>query len=131
MVNGREAPGTPEAYAGYIHIVDFTDPLNPEEVARYEVPEAGSHNIWIEHDKLYAAFYNGGLRVVDISGELKGNLTYQGREIARFMAFDPEGFIVNAPMTWGPQPYKGHVFFAEHFSGLWTVKLVPPEALTP
>ena len=121
----------PPAMAGYIHVVDFSDPLNPEEVARYEVPEAGSHNLWIQGDTLYAAFYNGGLRVVDISGELKGNLTYQGREMARFMAYDPEGFVANAPFTWGPQPYKGHIFIAEHHSGLWAVKLRTPEALTP
>lgn len=122
-----EKGGTPEAMAGYIHFIDFTDPLNPEEVARYEVPEAGSHNFWIEGDTLYAAFYNGGLRVVDISGELKGNLTYQNREIARFFAFDPQGFVANAAFTWGPQPYKGNVFIAEHYSGLWAVKLLPRE----
>ncbi|MFQ6046104.1 MAG: hypothetical protein ACE5PT_07075 [Gemmatimonadales bacterium] len=129
-LNGRPIPRTPEAMAGYIHFVDFTDPLNPEEVARYEVPEAGSHNFWIEGDVLYAAFYNGGLRVVDISGELKGNLTYQGREMGRFMAYDPEGYRPNAPFTWGPQPHKGHIFIAEHNSGLWSVMLRRP-ALTP
>ena len=118
--------------AGYIHIVDFTDPLNPEEVARYDVPEAGSHNLWIEGDELYAAFYNGGLRVVDISGELKGNLFDQGREIAQYFAYDPEGFVPNAPFAWGPQPYKGHIFIADHHSGLWAIKLEPPPAtLTP
>ena len=58
----------------------------PELVARYEVPEAGSHNIWIEDDIMYVAFYNGGLRVVDVSGELLGNLYRQGREIGRFPA---------------------------------------------
>ena len=130
-VEGRPIPRTPQAMAGYIHFVDFTDPLNPEEVARYEVPEAGSHNLWIKGDTLYAAFYNGGLRVIDISGELKGNLTYQGREIARFMAYDPEGYRPNAPFTWGPQPYKGHIFIAEHNSGLWSVKLRQPAALVP
>jgi len=112
--------------------VDFTDPLNPEEVARYEVPEAGSHNLWIEDDVLYAAFYNGGVRVVDISGELKGNLTHQGREMARFMAFDPEGYVTNSPFTWGPQFFKGNLFFAEHYSGLWSIKLKPrQQTLTP
>ena len=121
----------PPLMAGYIHIVDFTDPMNPEEVARYEVPEAGSHNLWIDDDKLYAAYYNGGMRVVDISGELKGNLMYQNREIARYLAYDPEGYVPNAPFTWGPQPYKGNLFFAEHNSGLWAVKLQPRRVLTP
>jgi hypothetical protein len=29
-------------------------------------------------------------------------------------------------MVWGPQPHKGHVFFSDFNSGLWSVKLVPP-----
>ena len=126
-----QGPGTPEFMSGYIHIVDFTDPENPEEVARYEIPEAGSHNMWIEDDRLYAAFYQGGLRVVDISGELKGNLYHQGREIAVYKAYDPDGVVANAPFTWGPQMHKGNLFFSEYFSGMWAVKLEPRRALIP
>ncbi|MDH3734410.1 MAG: Ig-like domain-containing protein [Gemmatimonadota bacterium] len=129
--DGQDSERTPQFMSGYIHVVDFTDPENPEEVARYEVPEAGSHNYWIEDDKLYAAFYNGGLRVVDISGELKGNLYHQGREVARYSAYDPDGVVANAPFTWGPQLYKGNLFFAEYFSGLWAVKLEPRQELVP
>ncbi len=130
--DGQDQRRTPSAMSGYVHIVDFTDPMNPEEVARYEVPEAGSHNMWIEDDKLYAAFYNGGLRVVDISGELKGNLYYQNREVARYLAYDPDGVVPNAPFTWGPQLYKGNLFFAEYNSGMWAVKLHPQRpVLTP
>ncbi|MCZ6916246.1 MAG: Ig-like domain-containing protein [Gemmatimonadetes bacterium] len=124
------ADDAPPLMSGYVHVVDFTDPLNPEEVARYEVPEAGSHNLWIEDDKLYAAYYNGGVRVVDVSGELMGNLSLQNREIARYMAYDPEGYVPNAPFTWGPQPYKGNLFIAEHHSGLWAIKLQPRRVLT-
>ncbi len=115
----------PTKAAGWIHFVDFTDPGNPDEVARYEVPEAGSHNLWIEDDILYAAFYNGGLRVVDISGELMGDLYRQGREIAWYLPMHSEGLIPNAPMVWGPQPYKGNIFFSDLHSGLWCVRLVP------
>ncbi len=129
--DGQDPQRVPPAMSGYVHIVDFTDPESPEEVARYEVPEAGSHNLWVEDDKLYAAFYNGGLRVVDVSGELKGNLYLQGREIARYLAYDPDGYVANAPFTWGPQPYKGHLFFAEHHSGLWAVRLLPRTTLLP
>lgn len=129
--DGLDGERVPPSMAGYIHVVDFTDPENPEEVARYEVPEAGSHNYWIEDDRLYAAFYNGGLRVVDISGELKGNLYHQGREIARYLAYDPDGYVANAPFTWGPQMFKGNLFFAEHHSGLWAVKLQPRTNLIP
>ncbi len=108
---------------GYIHIVDFTDLRNPKEVARYQVPEAGPHNLWVENDTLYAAYYNAGLRVVDVSGELAGNLYEQGRELARFQPFDPKAKIPNAPFVWGPQPHKGHVFISDWNSGLWSVKL--------
>lgn len=122
---------TPVRTAGYIHFIDFTDLENPVEVARYQVPNAGSHNFWVEGDKLYIAFYNGGLRVVDVSGELKGDLYRQGREIAHYLSFDPEGYIPNAPMTWGPQPHKGNIFFSDWNSGLWAVRLEPREGLVP
>lgn len=109
--------------AGYVHIIDFTDVEHPKEVARYQVPEAGTHNIWLQHDSLFVAYYNAGMRVVDVSGELMGNLYDQGRELVRFQAFDPQGKLANAPMAWGPQPFKGHVFISDHNSGIWGVKL--------
>jgi hypothetical protein len=114
----------PDRAAGYMHFVDFTDPDNPIEVARYEVPEAGTHNLWVEDDVLYIGYYNGGLRVVDISGDLIGDLYRQGREIAWFMPYDKDSYVRNAPMVWGAQPYKGLVYLADHNSGLWAVRLV-------
>jgi hypothetical protein len=117
----------PCAAEGYMHFIDFTDLENPKEVARYEVPGAGTHNLWVEGDRLYAAFYNGGVRVVDISGDLMGDLFRQGREVARYLAYDGEGFLPNAPMTWGPQPHKGNLFFTEFNSGLWAVQLTPKD----
>ena len=108
---------------GYIHIVDFTDWSRPEEVARYQVPEAGPHNFWIQNDSLFVGYYNAGLRVVDISGELKGNLYEQGRELVRFRPMDPNGKVANTPFIWGPQPLKGHVFMTDFNSGLWAVEL--------
>jgi len=110
---------------GYIHIIDFTDPMNPKDVARYHVPEFGTHNLWVEDDMLYVAYYEGGLRMVDVSGKLKGNLAEQGREVAVFKAFDPSGYMANQPQAWGPQPHKGHIFLADFNSGLWTIRLSP------
>ncbi len=117
--------GVQSPSSGYVHIIDFTDPENPRDVARYEIPEAGTHNIWVEDDVLYQAYYEGGLRVVDVSGELMGNLATQGREVAVFKPFDPQGLLPNQPNVWGPQPYKGHIFFSDFSSGLWSVKLQP------
>jgi hypothetical protein len=117
--------GIPLVTRGYIQIFDFTDPERPEMVARYEVPEYGTHNMWVEDDKLYQAYYEGGLRVVDVSGELMGNLYTQGREISVFKSASPAGYTPNATMVWGAQPHKGHIFFSDTNSGLWAVKLLP------
>jgi hypothetical protein len=125
LPNQGEKGGVPEVTSGYYHVIDVTDPMNPEDVARYEVTEFGTHNLWIENDILFAAYYEGGVRMVDVSGELLGNLADQGREIAVFKSFDPNGFIANAAMVWGAQPFKGHIFFADHYSGLWAVRLLP------
>ncbi|MEQ9403470.1 MAG: hypothetical protein RIM99_07795 [Cyclobacteriaceae bacterium] len=119
--NGRK----PGRAAGYLHVIDFTDLNNPKEVAWFQVPFAGSHNYWIEDDILYAAFYNGGVRVVDLSGELLGDLNRQGREIAWIVPEDPDGYVANAPFTWGAQPHKGHIFYSDWNSGLWSAKLEP------
>lgn len=113
----------PNRAAGWLHFVKFDDWDSPKEVARFQVPEAGTHNYWVEGDTLYAAFYNGGLRVIDISGELMGDLYEQGREIASFYPSDSNAFIPNATFTWGPQYYKGHVFLSDWNSGIWALKL--------
>ena len=113
----------PNRAAGWIHFIEFDGWGSPDEVARYQVPEAGSHNYWIEDDVMYAAFYNGGLRVVDVSGELMGDLYEQGREIALFLPSDPKAAIPNSTFTWGPQPYKGLIYLSDWNSGIWAVKL--------
>ena len=127
----RVRGATPTIAAGWVHIIDWSDWEHPKEVARYQVPEAGSHNLWVEDDVLYVGYYNGGLRVVDVSGELMGDLYKQGREIARFLPFDPKGFIANAPFVWGPQPFKGHIFFTDWNTGLWAVRLLPKDGPGP
>ena len=118
----------PTVAGGYMHIVDFTDLENPVEVARFEVPGAGSHNLWIEDDILYAAFYNGGLRIVDLSGELMGDLFRQGREIASFVPKDADGFVANEAMVWGAQPHKDSIYIADWNSGLWVIGLADDES---
>jgi hypothetical protein len=111
---------------GHVHVVDVTDIESPREVATYRVPEAGAHNLWAEDDKLYVAYYQGGLRIVDISGELRGDLYRQGREIGWYMTEDAEGYSPNKTDTWGPQPYKGNIFVSDFSSGLWIVDLEGP-----
>ena len=119
----------PGRMRGWIHVVEFDDPTNPIEVARYKVGDYGVHNYWVdpEEEILYVGYYQGGLRALDVSGELLGDLYAQGREIGHFFSDDPEGFIPNSPMVWGPQLHKGTIFFTDFHSGLWAVRLLPPE----
>ncbi len=125
--------GTADGMRGYIHVIDVSDIETPAEVAKYEVPEAGAHNIWVENGTLYIAYYQGGLRIVDVSGELRGNLYNQGREIGRIRTTGAEGeaIVPNAPQAWGPQPYKGNIFVSDLNSGLWVVKHERAEDLNP
>jgi hypothetical protein len=112
---------------GVVHVVDVADINNPRKVAEYAVPEEGAHNMWVENDVMYIGYYGGGARVVDVSGELRGDLYKQGREMARLWTGDLKGFRPNTPFTWGAQPYKGLVYFNDINTGLWVAKLVDPK----
>ena len=110
--------GASIAQPGFARIIDFSDPKNPEEVARYEVPEAGVQDLWVDGERLYVAAQNGGVRVVDISADLKGNLYHQGREIARFA---PQG---TPPNVVAVQPIHGAIVAADRSNGVLLVKTV-------
>jgi hypothetical protein len=108
---------------GIVHVVDVTDIEHPRRVAQYAVPEAGSHNMWVTDDVMVLGYYNGGGRVVDVSGELRGDLYRQGREIARLWTGDPKGWRPNLPFTWGAQPANGLIYFNDINSGIWITRL--------
>lgn len=112
---------------GIVHVVDVSDIAHPRKVAEYPVPEAGAHNMWVDNDVMYMGYYNGGGRVVDVSGELRGDLYRQGREIAHLWAGDPQGYQPNLPFTWGAQPKGDLIYFNDVNSGLWVVKLAGPK----
>ena len=114
----KDEPSNPRG--GY-HFLNFSDPENPVEEAIYQVPEAGSHNMWIAGDTLITGNYQGGLRIVDISGELLGDIYKQGREIGVYLSQHENGRIPNSPMVWGAQPYKEYIFFADMNSGLYCI----------
>ncbi len=123
----REAGADPRSEVpplGYVHVVDASDIENPRIVGRYEVENAGAHNMWIENDRLYIAYYNAGLRVVDVSGELEGDLRAQGRELAVFAPQSDEAFVPGRTNTWSPRLYDGYLFASDMYSGLWITRLV-------
>jgi hypothetical protein len=126
---------------GAVHVIDVSDLEHPRYVARFEVPEAGAHNLWIQDDVMYVGYYQGGIRVVDISGELRGDLYRQGREITHYLPqAGPEAAkLPYSPMTWGVYPMfqngwqpTGKVLFATDYnSGLWSFTVERPEEERP
>lgn len=119
-----------------LHVMDVSDLSHPREVAQYQVPEGGSHNFWVADDVLYEGYLSAGGRVLDVSGELRGDLYRQGREIARFWTGDPKGYRPNVAATWGGQPcsvkcssdlLNGLIYFNDINSGFWIVKLGAPK----
>jgi hypothetical protein len=131
-VQGIQLPDLPLGKAnGRLHVIDISDYAHPHEVAWYEPVDGGSHNMWVAGDTLYLGDYQGGLRVVDVSGELRGDLLAQGREVAKVHTGDAHGLIPNAAMTWGAFFHNGLVWANDVFSGLWAVRLEPRQERRP
>jgi len=122
--------GLGRAY-GRLHVVDVSDIHQPRMVAYYEPKDGGSHNVWVAGDTLYMGDYQGGLRVLDISGELRGDLLRQGREIAHVFTGDKQGMTPNAANAWGAIYRDGYIYVPDINSGLWIVKVDARSELTP
>ena len=127
---GGGVVGLGRAY-GRLHVIDVSDITRPKEVAYYEPKEGGSHNVWVAGDTLYLGDYQGGLRVLDISGELRGDLQRQGREIAHVVTGDADGVRPNAANAWGAIYRDGLIYVPDINSGLWIVRVEPKSELVP
>ncbi|GIT74498.1 MAG: hypothetical protein Ct9H300mP29_4920 [Candidatus Neomarinimicrobiota bacterium] len=71
----------------------------------------------IKGDTLYAAYYQGGLRIVDILASLWVTYTEKAEKSLFFKQVPKKGHIPNAPNVWGTIPYKGLIFFTDMYSG--------------
>ena len=101
-------------------------------MAYYEPKDGGAHNVWVAGDTLYLGDYQGGLRVVDISGELRGDLLRQGREIAHVATADASGVRPIAPNAWGAHlPRRATSTSPDINTGLWIVKVEAKSELVP
>ena len=118
---------------GRLQVLDVKDIEHPKPVAWYEPEYGGVHNVWMLGDTLYLGAYNAGFRAFDLSGEVRGDLKAQGREIGEFMPADANGKIPNAPMTWGVvvNPRDGLAYVNDFNSGLWVVKIEPKPTPVP
>ena len=100
--------------SGDIHVVDVSDLTQPREVAFFHLNGAGTHNFWMDEERqiLYAAYYNGGVVALDVSGTLAGNLS--GRRLSQVK---PGG--TSNTFTWGVQLANGFLYAIDMLSGLW------------
>lgn len=116
---GQEGPGAiGSSSSGDVHVVDVSNLAEPREVATYRMPGAGSHNFWVDeaNEILYAAFYNGGVVALNITGTLSGDLS--SREIARIQ---PGGS--GNTYVWGVMLSGGSLYANDMLSGFWQLRL--------
>jgi hypothetical protein len=93
--------------------VDVSDLAHPTEVAFFRRAGAGTHNFWMDEPNqiLYAAYYNGGVVAIDVSGTLSGDISSR--------MIDTLSFGAGNTYTWGVQLYNGSLYAADMVSGLW------------
>jgi len=121
---GQEGPGSVGTSAqGDIHVVDVSDLTAPHEVAFFHLGpiaggSTGTHNFWVDEPAqvLYAAYYNGGVVALDVSGTLSGDLS------SRLIANLQPGGAGNT-YVWGVQLYHGDLYASDMLSGLWQLRL--------
>jgi hypothetical protein len=130
---GEEGPGNIGfSSVGDVHVVDVSNMSAPKEVAYFNVPGAGTHNFSMDeaHGILFAAYYNAGVRALDVRGDLAActtaqraadgrcNLGLMGREIANWLA-DTDPFI------WGVQYVKASnaLFASDMLAGLYQLDI--------
>jgi hypothetical protein len=135
--NGN-VPGAKDASAdrmyGTLQVVDVSDIEHPKSVAWYTPEMGGVHNVWVVKDTLYLGAYDAGFHVFDISGELRGDLRAQGREIASLNTADMGGWQKNAAFDWGVvvNPKDGLAYVNDFNNGLWIIRVNPrPKAIVP
>ena len=135
---GEEGPGSiGVSSVGDVHVVDISDMSAPREVAFYTVAGAGTHNFSVDEPNgvLYAAYYNGGVRALDVRGDLGTctdaqrstpanstlalcDLRKMGRELG--VGLIDRGIAV---YVWGVQYLRGALYASDMINGLW--KLAP------
>ena len=118
---------------GTLQVIDVSDIEHPKSVAWYTPEMGGVHNVWQVADTLYLGAYDAGFHVFDVSGELKGDLRAQQREMASLNTADMGGVVQNAAFDWGVvvNPKDGLAYVNDFNNGLWVVRVNPRRSRTP
>jgi hypothetical protein len=129
---GEEGPGSiGSTSSGDVHVVDVTDMTKPREVAFYRVDGAGTHNFSADEARgiLYVAYYNAGVRALDVRGDLgsctaaqkssdgRCDLKLMGRELGTGLAEISSGKFI-----WGVEYRDGFVYASDMLNGIWKIR---------
>lgn len=128
---GQEGPSdVPGHTAGAIHAVDVSDLTAPIEVAVYSITGAGPHNFVMDEARgiLYSAFYEGGVRALDVRGDLstcaaaerrsdgRCDLALIGRELGA------QTFPGESVMIWGVSLAPPYLYSSDMNHGIWRLR---------
>jgi hypothetical protein len=133
---GEEGPGAlGTSSVGDVHVVDVSAWAAMREVAFFRVAGAGTHNFWVDEARgvLYAAYYNAGVRAVDVRGDLstcaasardrlgRCDLTAMGRLLGA-------GLGTLGTYVYGVDGASESVIASDMLKGLWRVSLAERSA---
>jgi hypothetical protein len=127
---GEEGPGAlGSTSTGDVHVVDIGDLAAPREVAFFSVAGAGTHNFSLDERDgfLYAAYYNAGVRALNVRGDLSACTDAQregsgGRcDLFRMGRLAGEGLMDagRRVYVWGVQWRDGSLYASDMLNGLW------------
>ncbi|MGV3709158.1 MAG: LVIVD repeat-containing protein [Gemmatimonas sp.] len=130
---GQEGPGSIGfSSVGDIHVVDISVRTSPREVAMFSLAGAGVHNFSMDEarGRLYAAYYNGGVRALGVRGDLSAcatdEKTADGRcdlaKMGRVIAFANTG-AAGLTYVWGVHAQSNALYASDMLSGLYKFAL--------
>ncbi len=129
---GEEGPGAiGSSSEGDVHVVDVRSWSAMREVAYFRVGSAGTHNFWVDESAgvLYAAYYNAGVRAIDVRGDLSAcaagakdslgrcDLTLANRVLGA-------GLTNTSSYIWGVDGASGSVLASDMLRGVWRLARV-------
>jgi choice-of-anchor B domain-containing protein len=113
--DGKYAMTASEIVGGHLHIYDIHDPTSPFEIATWTSnPATSIHNVIVNGDFAYMAYYSDGLRIVDIKNP--ANPIEVG-----FYDTHPGPILTTFEGAWGVYPFfpSGKIAVSDMNTGLY------------